>query len=272
MLGGYQDFLWLILLGIGVVIITRFLLIKGIQLTSDAWRIPRKVQGQIMGYATSTPELVGTVSTAAQGLLGAGLWNVTASNIINLILFVATALYFGRFKSLAKRKFADEIGFALGAIVLPVILVTREQWAKSPWAALFLFGFFVGYVVLDKWLNPPNPDEEKDVTPKDPSKGPKGIALILLGIIGIIVAGNFLGIVAESIVTQLGVPEWAVGWILGVITSLPELTSFYAVFALAKGQASDESCQQNLDNLAASNLSNVGLIYPIGIIVFLLVS
>ena len=160
----------------------------------------------------------------------------------------------------------------MGAIVLPVILVTREQWAKSPWAALFLFGFFVGYVVLDKWLNPPNPDEEKDVTPKDPSKGPKGIALILLGIIGIIVAGNFLGIVAESIVTQLGVPEWAVGWILGVITSLPELTSFYAVFALAKGQASDESCQQNLDNLAASNLSNVGLIYPIGIIVFLVVS
>ena len=79
-------------------------------------------------------------------------------------------------------------------------------------------------------------------------------------------------VVAESIVTQLSVPEWAVGWILGVITSLPEMTSFYAVFALAKGRASDESCQQNLDNLAASNLSNVGLIYPIGIIVFLIAS
>ncbi len=272
MLEGYQDFVWLILLGMSVVLITRFLLIKGIQLTSDAWRIPRKVQGQIMGYATSTPELVGTVSTAAQGLLGAGLWNVTASNIINLILFVVTALYFGRFKSLVKRKFADEIGFALGAIVLPVILVTREQWAKSPWAALFLFGFFVAYVILDKRLNPTNPGEEKDDAPKDPSKGPKGIMFILLGIAGIIVAGNYLGIVAESIVDQLSVPEWAVGWILGVITSLPELTSFYAVFALAKGRASDESCQQNLDNLAASNLSSVGLIYPIGIIVFLLAS
>lgn len=95
---------------------------------------------------------------------------------------------------------------------------------------------------------------------------------ILLGITGIIVAGNYLGIVAASIVNQMSVPEWAVGWILGVITSLPELTSFYAVFALAKGRSSDESCQQNLDNLAASNLSNVGLIYPIGIIVFLLAS
>ena len=44
------------------------------------------------------------------------------------------------------------------------------------------------------------------------------------------------------------------------------------VFALAKERGGDESCQQNLDNLAASNMSNVGLIYPIGIIVFLLAS
>jgi len=97
---------------------------------------------------------------------------------------------------------------------------------------------------------------------------------ILLGIVGIIIVGNFLGDVAKSIVDrpQLNVPEWAVGWILGVITSLPELTSFYAVFALAKERGGDESCQQNLDNLAASNMSNVGLIYPIGIIVFLLVT
>ena len=93
-----------------------------------------------------------------------------------------------------------------------------------------------------------------------------------MGILGIIVAGNYLGGVAESIVKQMNVPEWAIGWILGVITSLPELTSFYAVFSLAKEQESDESCQQNLDNLAASNMSNVGLIYPIGIIVFLLVT
>jgi len=270
MLGGYQDFVWLILLGIAVVFITRLLLINGIQLTSDAWKIPRKIQGQIMGYATSAPELVGTVSTAAKGLLGAGLWNVTASNIINLILFMTAALYFGRSKALVKRKFADEIGFALGAIVLPVILVTREHWAKSKWAALVLFGFFVVYVVLDKVFNRPNPDEDDDVAPKDPSNGPKGIVYILLGIAGIIIAGNYLGIVAESIVNRLSVPEWAVGWILGVITSLPEMTSFYAVFALAKEQGGDESCQQNLDNLAASNMSNVGLIYPIGIVVYLL--
>ena len=272
MLGPYEDFVWLILLGIAVVLITRFFLIKGIQLTSDAWQMPRKVQGQVLGYATSMPELVGTVSTAAKGLLGAGLWNVAASNIINLILFVSAAVYFGRSRHLAKRKFADEIGFALGAILLPIILITHEHWAKSIWAAVLLFSFFVAYLVLDKKLNPPDSDMEEEDKPRNSSKGFNGIVFILLGILGIILVGHYLGGVAESIVKQMNVPEWAVGWILGVITSLPELTSFYAVFSLAKGQESDESCQQNLDNLAASNMSNVGLIYPIGIIVFLLVS
>ena len=74
-------------------------------------------------------------------------------------------------------------------------------------------------------------------------------------------------------VNQLGVPQWGVGWILGFITSLPELTTFFAVFSEAKkrGEKSDASLQANLDNLAASNMSNLGLIFPIGISVYLIV-
>ena len=270
MLGSNLDFLWLILLGAMVIAITKFLLIKGIQWTSDAWKMPRKVQGQVMGYATSAPELVGTVSTASKGLLGAGLWNVAASNIINLALFVSASIIYKRTTSLKKKKFIDEFGFAIGAITLPLVLVTRREWAESPYAALLLFIFFISYLILDKKFNPPVPDQEDKDQNHDSKKGMQGIVLLLLGIVGIIVAGSYLGIVAESIVKQLSVPEWAVGWILGVITSLPEMTSFYAVFAAAKGSHDDDDCQQNLDNLAASNMSNVGLIYPIGIVVFIL--
>jgi len=269
MLGSNLDYLWLFLLGAAVIAITKYLLIQGVQWTSDAWQMPRKVQGQVLGYATSVPELVATVSTASKGLIGAGLWNIAASNIINMVLFISGAIFYSRYGKLRNRDFADEIFFALGAIVLPLLLVTRKEWAESPWIALFLFVFFVIYLVVDRMLNASVAGEEPDNSEINKSNGKKGVLYILIGIIGIVVAGNYLGVVAESIVNTLKVPQWAVGWILGFMTSLPELTSFYAVFAASKNSPEDADCQQNLDNLAASNMSNVGLIYPIGIIVFI---
>ena len=86
-MSAYLDFIWLGLLGLSVILITRFGLIQGIMWISNHWKVPKKVQGQILGYATSAPELVGTLATASKGLRGAGLWNVAASNISNVILF-----------------------------------------------------------------------------------------------------------------------------------------------------------------------------------------
>jgi Ca2+/Na+ antiporter len=101
------------------------------------------------------------------------------------------------------------------------------------------------------------------------------VFLIAAGVLGIVILGRFLGAVAERVVVLAGVPEWAVGWILGFITSLPEMTAFFAVFASAHelGRPDDDTdCQENLDSLAASNMSNLGLIYPIGVAVFLLLA
>ena len=169
-----------------------------------------------------------------------------------------------------KRKFIDEIAFSIGAIIVPACLVLLNEWASSPWTALGLFLFFIVYLVVDYLVN--ESDENGENATQDGKHGTKGIILIVLGLLGIVVTGNYLGMVAESIVNTLNVPEWAVGWILGLITSLPELTTFFAVFAAGKNSLSDNDCQESLDNLAASNMSNLGSIYPIGIVVFLLYS
>ena len=257
-------------LGVLIVIITQGFLIKGLEKLAQATRMRAKTRGQILGYATSTPELVGTVSTAYHGLLGAGLWNVAASNIINLGLFIAAAVRYRRTKAVIRRKFLDEMGFAFGAIVLPVLLVWKGDWAASPWTALGLFVYFGAYLILDPLLNPTSTAEESEKPPTDWRMASVGIALLVLGMLGIIFTGNALGTVAERVVTALGISQMAIGWILGVITSLPELTTFFAVFSVGKKDAGDADVQQNLDNLAASNMSNVGLIYPIGIAVFLI--
>ena len=265
-----MEFIYLIILGLLTIVFTRYLLIEGIMRTAKAWRIPQKLRGQILGYATSVPELVGTVGTASKGLLAAGLWNIYASNIINFVLFLVAVVVYGQQKRLLQKKFMDEIGFAIGAIIVPFFLVMFGSQATSIWIALALFGLFLTYLVADQYFN--SSSSEEDIPKEEGASAQSGIVLILLGLLGVIVLGEFLGEVAESIVNSLHVPQWAVGWLLGVLTSLPEMTSFFALFKAGQHSDNDNDCQEALDNLAASNMSNLGLIYPLGIIMFLWVT
>ena len=263
----------MVALGVAVVLLTR-VVVRGIELYAVAGRMSSKAKGQFLGYATSIPELVGTVGTAAHGLLGAGLWNVASSNIINLVLFFAAATYYRRVGALFKRKFIDEMGFALVAFAVPLFLAQRVGIAQSPWTALWLLGLFLTYLFLDRRFNPaPPPNTSMGRFSAEDATHLRGAGLIVVGVLGIVLAGNYLGEEAEQVVTGMGIPQWAVGWILGFITSLPEMTSFFAVFAASqedgKPPAHDTDCQENLDSLAASNMSNLGFIYPIGITVFL---
>lgn len=269
--------LWILIgLGMLVVLITRYVLTTGVIWLADNTEMSPKLKGKILGFATSVPELVATVSTAAMGLLGAGLWNIASSNIINCFLFAAAMLWYRQGHRLIKLKFVDEVSFAVSAIGLPVFLSVSSGHAASPYTAVALFGVFVLYLYLDSILNRHvriEYAEETESIAGDHSVT-AALGLVGLGILGISITGYFLGNAAERVVNQLGVPQWGVGWILGFLTSLPELTSFFAVFGDAKrrGERSDASMQANLDNLAASNMSNLGIIFPIGIIVFLAVS
>ncbi len=271
----YKDLFYLIGLGVLVVLITRYLLTKGVEWLADNAHLNPKLKGKILGFSTSIPELVATTSTAAMGLLGAGLWNIASSNIINSCLFVAALMYYRQQGRLVQTQFIDEIGFAASAIGLPLLLATQTGMEKSPWTAVGLFGVFLLYLVLDKLLNKHVHEEYADEIERVQGNHSVFAALLLigLGIVGITLSGYYLGRVASNVVNQMGVPQWGVGWILGFITSLPELTTFFAVFSEAKkrGERSDASLQANLDNLAASNMSNLGLIFPIGIATYLLI-
>jgi Ca2+/Na+ antiporter len=267
------NLLLLLLLALAVVALTR-LMVRGIEIFASAGLLSSKTKGQFLGYATSTPELVGTVGTAANGLLAAGLWNVASSNIINVTLFMAASLWYARARALFKRKFADEMIFALVALAIPLVLSAREGLARSPWSALLLLGGFALYLLADKRFNPaPPPSFTLGRSSQVRQSRARAWTYTLIGIAGIVLAGRFLGDVAESVVVDAGVPQWAVGWMLGFITSLPEMTAFFAVFASARqgGVAGDDTdCQENLDSLAASNVANLCLIYPIGVGAFLM--
>jgi Ca2+/Na+ antiporter len=261
-------------LALGVVVVTRYLLLEGLENLCKAYGVSNKVHGQLLGYATSVPELVGTSATALRGLLSAGLWNVAASNMINVGLFIAAALYFRRGRSVLRKEFSGAIVFAAAAVAVPVVLLTLYPGPVStPWAVAGLFLFFVLYLGVDRWLTTEQGVVLEPVASgTEEVSGPLALLRLLAGLVGIVVIGHYLGLVAEVLVKTpaLNVPEYAVGWVLGVATSLPEMTTFFVVFAAARGEADGrEVTQRSLDNLTASNMSNIGLIYPIAIILYL---
>ena len=105
---------------------------------------------------------------------------------------------------------------------------------------------------------------------------PVWIGLLVGALAIVLVAGRFLGASAAALVVPLGVPGWALGWLLGVITSLPELTSFFEVYRLRRAAGiideTVEDTQEALDALVSSSMCNLALILPVGTICYLLVA
>ena len=255
-----------------IILLVKFGLLRGIDQVANAMNWSAKSRGQLTGYATSVPEFVCLVSAGLAGVWEAGLWNIASSNIINAGLMLLAVLYYRQFGDLFNKRFVDEIGFAALAIAVPLVLMQTgmdTQWYLVP----ILLGFFVVYRVIDTRVN--RPDKAEEESQEAIGNLPFGLILGLAALIAIAIAGLFLGNATANVIKQLGVHPAIAGWILGVVTSIPEMVSFFAVYAASsrEGKLRDlNDTQEALDNLTGSNMSNVGVVYPAGLLAFLLAS
>jgi Ca2+/Na+ antiporter len=253
-----------------VILFVKFGLLRGIDQIANAMNWPAKTRGQVTGYATSVPEFVCLVAAGLAGVWEAGLWNIASSNIINAVLMLLAVLYYRQFGELFNKRFLDEVGFASLAVALPLVLMLLRmdtQWFLVP----LLIGFFAFYRFIDRRVNPP---EEKPVTAQESVGDLRlGVTLAVAALAAIAVSGIFLGNATADVVRQLGVHPAVAGWLLGIVTSIPEMVSFFAVYSAAKrsGRLQDlDDTQEALDNLTGSNMANVGVVYPFGLLAFLL--
>ena len=143
----------LVVLGVLIIVVTQFVMMVGLTHLAKAAELPIALQGILLGFATSAPELAGTVATAWQGYLGAGLWNVASSNIINTVLFVAAGLFYKRLGAMKHPELRDELRFALLSLLIPVSLgvalqspMVRASFVHSLPLAVALFLLFAWWV------------------------------------------------------------------------------------------------------------------------------
>ena len=256
-----------------IVSAVRFLLIPGIGTIGAALKFSAKVRGQMIGYATSVPEFTVLVAGAFAGVFKAGLWNIAASNIINCALFLTTVFAFRQQLDLKNKVFADEIAFGILSVVIPLLMFAAHI-GTGPATIVALVAFFVIYKVMDKRLNKAGKPAPLPPGSESRSLG-SGLAFLVVGVLVILLAGNFLSSSAGALIKQLNVPAWAVGWILGLVTSVCELASFIEIYRTHKHKDSPthiKDTQEAIDALVASNVSNLGLILPLGMLVYLIVS
>lgn len=268
-----RDLSILVLSAAVIVASVRYLLIPGIGRIGAALKFSAKVRGQMIGYATSVPEFTVLVAGALNGVFNAGMWNIASSNIINWVLFMITVMAFRQQLDLRNRVFIDEIAFGILSVAIPLAMFALRIGTGYATAA-GLIAFFVFYKVLDKRLN-------KAGKPAPLPPGAVGgtwwggTGMLVVGVGAILLAGRFLGNSAGALVKQLNVPAWAVGWILGLVTSVCELASFIEIYRIHRPKDSPEhikDTQEAIDALVASNISNLGLILPLGMLIYLFIS
>ncbi len=208
----------------------------------------------LVGFGTSTPELLTSLFAAFDGLPGIAVGNVVGSNIANILLILGVTTLIARLPiapAAYRREGLALVGSTVACLAV-VLLGTLDRWVG---AALLLL--LVGYIVWayrgEKVQRDPEAETLEHLAEDRP--GPRSVLLSLglavLGIAVTIVGARMLVSGAVALAQGLGVSDTVIGLtVVAVGTSLPELVA--CVAAAWRGH-SDVA----LGNIIGSNIYNV---------------
>lgn len=209
----------------------------------------------MVGFGTSTPELVTSLQAAFAGSPGIAVGNVIGSNISNVLLILGLTALLAPL-TVDKRAFRRDgmaLVLATGACVWAILqgYLTRE-------IGLFAFGALVVYVLIVWMTETRRPDSEGariEAGAAEAARAAPSLWLALpmaAGGIGVTVFGaNLLVSGAIVLAKDLGVSDTLVGLtIVAVGTSLPELVTSLVAAVRKQGDVA-------LGNIIGSNLYNI---------------
>ncbi|TAG04193.1 MAG: sodium:calcium antiporter [Betaproteobacteria bacterium] len=245
-----------ILGGLVLLLIGGELLVRGAVASAKSLGVSPLVIGlTLVGFGTSTPELVTSITAALNNSPGIAVGNVVGSNIANvlLILGIAAMIY-----PLA----IDPKGFRRDAIMVVVAalacLAVVLNGFMDRWVGFVFVAALIAYVVYVYQSERRAPDEAAVVAEhraEDAPKGPKAmwisIAMAVIGIAITILGAKFLVSGSIELAKGFGISDTIIGLtIVAVGTSMPELVSS-VIAALRKH--SDVA----YGNIIGSNIFNV---------------
>ncbi|WP_372674992.1 calcium/sodium antiporter [Aquicoccus sp.] len=265
------DLLWLIL-GLAGLILGGDLLVRGAVSVAQAMRISPMVIGlTLVGFGTSTPELVTSLQAAFAGSPGIAIGNVVGSNIGNimLILGLAAFLYPVVVDPAALRR---DGGVMLAATLLCTGFVLWGTLGRLAGAVLIvLLGAYLLFTILRERRSMTAATAlyvaEADLLPGPaPTRLMWPALMALAGLAITILGARFLVSGAVGLAAAAGISETVIGLtIVAIGTSTPELVT--TLIAVRKGQGGVA-----FGNIIGSNIFNIlgilgltALIHPLAV-------
>lgn len=243
----------LIVIGLATLAVGGEFLVQGaVSLAKRIGVSPLLVGLTLVGFGTSTPELVTSVNAAVVGSPGIAIGNIVGSNIANILLILGLS---GLLMPLAVSFGAvwrDGLIMVLAAGAL--IWVSYKLPFDSQVGTWFL-GALIVYVLL-AWgmesMKDAAPADSDDESQTGNSIGAFGWVLVCLGAIGLLVVGADLLVDGSIILArQSGLSETVIGLtIVAVGTSLPELATSVVAAIRRQGDIS-------AGNILGSNIYNI---------------
>ena len=263
-----------------IVLISKYILVKVLRNIAENLKLKSKTIGNIAGFATSIPELLTVTFSASTGFINTAIYNVLSSNIINFIQYIVTIVINKNQNKLKQKAIKIDVILVLMTILIPILIIlfNFNNTLVSVLVFFILFNIFynVSKNAHELYVN----NYEKDIIDKKQKNKKErsrrtlyiNIAVLFLSSVILYIIGESLGNTLEILCNILNVPEFILGILLGVTTSIPEFITFFESQKHYKNTETYKGVIEATSNLLFSNMANLFLIQSIGIIVFLIFS
>lgn len=256
-----------------IVLISKYILVNVLRRLAESLNLKPRIVGNIAGYATSMPELLTIGISSFNGLIGASIYNVISSNIINLIQYVFAIVLNKNQEVLKNSALKIDIIMVAVTIAIPIIIMIFKIDVNIQLVPIFILLYSL-FLVLNHnahkfYLNEKENREEIIENTKEKGKVIKyAIYLFVTGIL-LFFIGNKLGDTLENLCNIFNIPQKIIGILLGFVTSIPELITFFeAQKHHKKNNDAILGVVESTNNLLTSNILNLFVIQSIGIVIY----
>jgi len=236
----------LVLAGLAGLFLGGEFLVRGAVGVAHRLTIPPLLIGlTVVGFGTSTPELLVSVDAALRGLPDIAIGNVVGSNIGNILLIAGLSALVWPIRVPGDTLRRDIVVMMVAALALIPAFLSGEM--GRPWGAVLIAGL-AAYLVR-AWPRPDTRTAGATAVSAPPFR--VSALRVLFGLVALLIGARFLVDGAVGIARGVGVSEAFIGLtVVAVGTSLPELAT--SLIAAVRRQS-----EIAVGTIVGSNIFNV---------------